>query len=145
MSILWWHWIVIGFALCVAELALPALVLIWLGVAALALGLLVLLIPMQMTLQLLLWAVLSTALTFGWLRFFRRRPDDLRVGSSSEALGEIGLLVKAVEPYVPGEVLFQRPVLGSDRWACIAEAKLSAGSRVRVLAVEGSCVRVEAA
>jgi membrane protein implicated in regulation of membrane protease activity len=141
----WWLWLVIGFALCVAELLLPALVLIWLGIAALILGLLLLVIPLGLTAQLLLWTVLSAGLTWLWLRVFKNTPTDSRIGSSCEILGEVGLLVKDVEPFARGEILFQRPLLGSDRWSCTAEVRLVAGSRARVVAVEGNALKVVAA
>lgn len=133
---------VIGFGLCVAELVLPALILIWLGVAAFVLSLLMLVIPMSLTIQLLMWAFLSAAFTLLWLRVFKPESTDSRAGSSTEMIGEVGLLVRPVEPFVKGEILFQRPLLGSDRWICIADTHIPAGSRVQVLSIEGSAVKV---
>lgn len=144
MQMLWWHWIVIGFALCLAELALPALVLVWLGISALALGLLLLVFPFSLTLQLFIWAASSAGLTYLWLVVFKRTPADSRAGSSGEIIGETGLLVKDAGPFLKGELIFQRPILGADRWQCIAETHLRAGARVKVVAVEGSVLKIEA-
>jgi len=141
----WWHWLVIGLTLCILELAIPAFVLIWLGLAALVLGLVAVLVPMSLTAQLLLWAVLSIVMVFLWMRYFRNRDAGTRAGTSDSAVGEVGLLVRDVMPYQPGEVLFQRPLLGADRWNCISSEKLAAGSRVRVIKVEGQTVVVQAA
>jgi membrane protein implicated in regulation of membrane protease activity len=141
----WWHWLVIGLALCLLELALPAFVLIWLGLAALILGVLVAVLPMPLSAQLLLWAVLSVAMVCAWMRVFRDRVVATRAGTSDQALGEVGLLVSDVMPYQPGEVMFQRPLLGSDRWKCVSTQQLKAGSRVRVIKVEGHSVVIEAA
>ena len=142
MNIQWWHWLVIGFALCISELAVPAFVLIWLGLAALLLGLLLLVLPLSLTAQLLVWAVLSTLLVFLWLRVFRSKDRTTRAGTSDSAVGEVGILVSTVEPYQRGEVMFQRPLMGSDRWACTSDQKLVANTRVRVLAVEGNTLKV---
>lgn len=141
----WWHWLIIGFALCLLELAIPAFVLIWLGIAALVLGLLAAVVPMPLAGQLLVWAALSVILVFVWMRVFKTKGDRTRVGTSESALGEVGLLVSDVMPYQPGQVLFQRPLLGTDRWECVSAQKLKAGERVKVLKVEGHTVVVEAA
>ena len=53
-----------------------------------------------------------------------------------------GLLVGAVEPFQRGKVRFQRPILGADEWACVAESAIAAGERVRVISVEGSFLKV---
>lgn len=141
----WWHWLIIGFALCLLELAIPAFVLIWLGIAALVLGLLAAVVPMPLAGQLLVWAALSVIMVFVWMRVFKTKVSRTRVGTSESALGEVGLLVSDVMPYQPGQVLFQRPLLGTDRWECVSAQKLRAGERVKVLRVEGHTVVVEAA
>lgn len=140
---LWWHWVVVGFALCVAEVFLPALILIWLGISAIVLGLILLVIPIPLTGQLLIWAFLSSFSTFLWIRVFKPKSTDSRAGSSSEMIDETGLLVTAVEPFSKGEVLFQRPLLGADRWSCISDAAIKAGTKVQVVSIEGSVVRVK--
>lgn len=142
MMIQWWYWIILGCALCVAELAVPALILVWLGVAGLLTGLLVWLIPLGVTAQLLCWGVLSVVLTLVFLKYFRPGPGDRMVGRADEALNEVGILTRRVEPWNRGEILFQKPILGSDRWACTAESAIAEGERVRVVAVEGSALRV---
>ncbi|WP_223871819.1 NfeD family protein [Candidatus Dactylopiibacterium carminicum] len=142
----WWHWLVLGFALCVAELAMPAFVLIWFGLGALLVGVLTWLLPFGLVAQVVAWTVFSAAMLAVWLRYFRDRRQTTRAGASDAAIGEIGLLVRGVQPFgPPGEVLFQRPLLGSDRWLCNADVALPPNARVRVVAVEGNVVRVEAA
>ena len=54
----------------------------------------------------------------------------------------IGLLVAAVAPFERGKVRFQRPVLGSEEWVCVADSPIAAGERVKVIAVEGSFLTV---
>jgi hypothetical protein len=39
-------------------------------------------------------------------------------------------------------VRFQKPILGAEEWACMAETAIPAGQRVRVVSVEGSYVKV---
>ena len=79
MDIQWWHWLVAGLALLVIELAVPGMVVLWFGVAAIGIGLLLWAVPtLSLTLQLALWAVLSCVLVFAWFRVFRadhRQPS----------------------------------------------------------------------
>lgn len=144
MDILWWHWLVAGLALIVAELAVPGMVLVWFGVGAICTGLLLAAAPaLSLTAQLAAWTVLSCALVGLWFRVFRTDQHKTHVGmAAGETIGEIGLLVSAVEPFGRGQVRFQKPLLGSEVWACIADEALPAGERVKVLSVEGSLLKV---
>lgn len=142
---IWWHWVIAGFVLVIAELAVPAFFLIWLGAAALITGALVWLIPaMTVAVQILLWATLSIAMVFAWMKYFRTPKSSSMAGQSSAIEGEVGLLVRDVAPFQTGQVRFQRPILGSDLWDCQSELALRAGSRVCVTAVEGRVLKVRA-
>ncbi len=140
----WWHWLVVGIILMLAELAIPAFFVIWFGLGALLVGLVLLLAPaLSLTAQLLLWTLASVALTVSWFRVFRSDQHKTRVGQANGAvIGEIGLLTTAVAPFQPGQVRFQKPVLGAETWECRAEDVIASGERVRVLSVEGSYVNV---
>lgn len=140
----WWHWAVAGIVLILAELAVPAFVLVWFGLGALALAAVVALQPqIGLTVQLSLWLALSLGLVALWFRFFKPNFHKTRVGmSGAQVVGEIGLLTGEVAPFQKGEVRFQKPMLGSDIWPCIADEALPAGARVKVLAVEGSLLKV---
>ena len=140
----WWMWLVIGFGLISAELVVPSFFIIWFGVAALVVGLLVIVLAPAIGVQIAVWAVLSALLTVLWFRVFKQRTVSSS-GTSDAALGEVGLLVHDVRPYHPGKVRFQRPILGADVWDCAAEREISTGARVRVVAAEGSTLRVESA
>jgi membrane protein implicated in regulation of membrane protease activity len=77
-----------------------------------------------------------------WFRVFKQSFQKTRIGTAGDAIGEIGLLVAAVAPFERGKVRFQRPVLGSEEWVCVADTAIAAGERVRVVAVEGSFLKV---
>lgn len=140
----WWHWVVLGIVLMLGELAIPAFFIIWFGLGGVFVGLVMLLAPgLSLTVQILLWTAASVALTVLWFRVFRRDHHKTHVGQTSGgAIGEIGLLTRAVAPYEPGQVRFQKPVLGAEQWACRADAQIAAGERVKVVSVEGSYVQV---
>ncbi len=140
----WWYWIVGGFVLILAELAIPSFFLIWFGLGALLIGLLMLALPdISLTAQLALWTVASLAMVLLWFRVFKQSFRKTRAGSAEgETIGEIGLLVSAIAPFERGKVRFQRPVLGSEEWVCFADVEIAAGQRVKVLAIEGSFLKV---
>jgi membrane protein implicated in regulation of membrane protease activity len=140
----WWHWIVGGFALALAELAIPAFYIIWFGLGALLVGLLLAVFPeMSPTAQVMLWIVASVAMVILWFRVFRQNLHKTRIGmSDGDVLGEIGLSVAAIEPFARGKVRFQRPLLGAEEWECLADAPIAAGERVKVVAIEGSFLKV---
>ncbi|MCC4114349.1 NfeD family protein [Aromatoleum toluclasticum] len=144
MNIEWWHWTVIGFALILAELALPSFFLIWFGIAGLAMAFVLFVAPgLSLTAQLATWTALSLAMVVLWFRVFKPGFHKTRIGTSAgEVIGEVGLLVGAVAPFQRGKVRFQRPLLGAEEWVCLAENPIAAGERVRVVAVEGSFLKV---
>ena len=140
----WWHWAVAGIALILAELAVPAFVLVWFGLGALLVALAVAVFGLaNLTGQLGLWLVASVAMVALWFKVFRPDAHKTRVGMSAPAMiGEIGLLSSTVSPFARGEVRFQKPLLGSDVWPCIADEEIRSGERVKVLSVEGSLLKV---
>ena len=143
MQFEWWHWVVAGVILILAELAVPAFVLVWFGLGALIVALLVAVMSIGVTAQLAAWLATSLLLVFLWFKVFRPESHKTRIGMSEPAMiGEVGLLVRDVAPFDKGEVRFQKPLLGTDTWPCIADEEIMAGTRVKVVAVEGSLLKV---
>lgn len=146
MDFEWWHWIVLGIALVIAELAVPAFFIIWFGLGALLVGLAMLAVPLGATAQIGLWVVASVAMVGLWFRVFKGGEylrSRTRVGQSDgEPIGEIGLMTKPAEPFARGRLRFQKPVLGAEEWECVADAPIAVGERVRVVAIEGSFLKV---
>ena len=143
MELAWWHWAVGGIALIVAELAVPSFVLIWFGLGALVVALAAAVAEIGFTTQLALWLIVSLALVAGWFKVFKPSMHKTRIGmADANVIGEVGMLVHDVAPFAKGEVRFQKPILGADVWECIADEIIKSGARVRVVAVEGSFLKV---
>lgn len=140
----WWQWIVVAVALAMLELAVPAFVLIWFALGALLVSLVTLVLPtMGLTWQLGLWLAASLAMVYWWFKIFKPSRHKTRIGmAGTNAIGEIGVLVRGVAPFEKGEVRFQKPLLGTDTWPCIADNTIAPGVRVKVIAVEGSLLKV---
>jgi membrane protein implicated in regulation of membrane protease activity len=143
MELVWWHWMVFGLALGLAELAVPSFFLIWFALGALLTGAALLVVPeLSLAAQILLWTLASAAMTVLWFKVLRDKSNLMRSGQADDVLGEIGVLVRAVQPFEKGEVRFQKPVMGSEVWPCLADEAIAAGERVRVLAVDGQLLKV---
>jgi membrane protein implicated in regulation of membrane protease activity len=143
MELVWWHWAVGGITLILAELVIPSFVLIWFGLGAVVVALVMAIAGIGLTLQLVLWLVVSLALVAGWFKVFKPSLHKTKVGmADANVVGEIGMLVRDVAPFEKGEVRFQKPILGADAWECIADEAIKTGERVKVLDVEGSFLKV---
>lgn len=139
----WWHWIVGGIVLVLAELMIPSFFIVWFGLGALLVGLLTLAFDLSVTAQLATWTLASIAMVVLWFRVFKQSFQKTKIGTADgEVIGEVGLLVSAVAPFERGKVRFQRPILGSEEWACMADTAIAAGERVKVISIEGSFVKV---
>lgn len=144
MTIEWWYWAVGGLLLIMLELVIPSFFVIWFGLGALLVsGVLLVAGELSLTVQLLIWALASLAMVVVWFRVFRPSRHRTLIGTAAgEVIGEVGLLVGQVEPFQRGKVRFQRPILGAEEWACVADQTISAGERVRLVSVEGSYLKV---
>lgn len=149
MTLLWWHWVALGLGLALVELALFSFFVIWFALGAVLTGIVLLALPgLGFVAQMLLWTIASMAMTVVWFRYFRN-ASRTRAGQADEALGETGVLVRAIEPLGiagaasgRGEVRFQKPVMGADVWPCIADEAIAVGARVKVVAVDGQLLKV---
>ncbi len=139
-EVAWWHWMVAGLLLALGEMLLPSFFLLLLGVSAMAVGVLLLVMPMAFTTQLLIWAALSVADVIAWFVVIQPRiPDRTRSGMAMEALvGQIGTLVDANKASQRGRIRFPAPLVGSDEWECILQGELQTGDRVTVLQISGN-------
>lgn len=143
MELAWWHWVVLGMVLVALEMVVSTFFLMWFGLGALLVGLVTLFVLPGFAVQLVLWAVASLAMMGIWLRFFKV-PDRNRAGQAKEGvIGLTGLVTRAVTETGNGEILFQRPVLGADRWPVVADAPIAAGEKARIVDVLGQTLKVE--
>lgn len=145
IELLWWHWAVLGFGLVLAELIIPSFVIVWFGLGGFLVMAAMLVAPMlSLTAQILIWTLSSIVMTVLWFRVFRRNYHKILVGrASANLVGEIGMITAPVEPFRNGKVRFQKPLVGSDLWDCIANEKIDIGARVRVESVDGNIVTVK--
>jgi inner membrane protein len=146
LQLLYWHWLVFGMLLILAELVIPSFTIVWFGLGALLVGLLSWVgFSPELKWQLLLWILLSAGFTAAWFRWIKPLSKDMtKAGTAREALlGERCLLTKApVEEGARGECRFSVPILGSDTWPCIVAGTAKVGDIVIVKDILGNAVLV---
>jgi inner membrane protein len=143
-EILWWHWIVLGIVLMLAELAVPAFFLVWFGLGAVIVGAIVFVFPgLPLAWQVIFWTGSSIAFVWLWFRIFKPGMHKTRAGMSKGALiGEVGLVIRDIRPFDKGQIRFQKPILGSEIWESIADEEIKIGERIKVMDVEGNILKV---
>jgi membrane protein implicated in regulation of membrane protease activity len=140
---LWWHWLVVGLLLVLAELATAGgFFVIFFGVGALVVGILAGMgVAGPLWMQLLLFSVISvvTLALFRsrMLKWIQREPQRPEVDA---LVGEIGVVNDVVAPDAMGRV----EVRGSA-WAArnVSHATLARGMRCRVVRVDGLTLEIE--
>jgi membrane protein implicated in regulation of membrane protease activity len=146
LALLYWHWLVFGMILIMAEIFVPSFTIFWFGLAAIIVALILLLAPgLAVAWQLFVWALVSCLFALLWFKFVRPlMRDRTSAGIAQEAaLGESGQVIKAPQPGARGVVRFVTPLLGSDEWQFICEQEVVSGDRVYVKEISGNALIVE--
>lgn len=145
IDLFWWHWAILGFVLILGELVIPSFVIVWFGLAGFLVSAAMAVDPsLSLTAQILIWVVCALIMMVLWFRVFKRSHHKILIGRASAALvGEIGMISASVAPFKNGKVRFQKPLVGSDTWDCVAQEEIEVGARVRVERVEGNTVTVK--
>lgn len=136
MTILWWHWLALGLALVVLEIATPgAFFIIFFGIAAVLVGVLAFAgIGGPLWVQLLLFSVLSAV---GLLVFRNPIIRRLNLDRGTDDVDNLtGEPAKALEDFGPGEP--GRVELRGSAWSARngGSAPIARGARLRVVAVD---------
>ncbi|MEQ1440616.1 NfeD family protein [Fontimonas sp. SYSU GA230001] len=141
-AIEYWHWLALGFGLLVLEMVLPTgFILLWVGIAAVVVGLLSWMIPaMGWQPEFILWGVLSVVTVLAWRKY---RPLPAQTG-------EQPTLNRRGASYVGREFTLNSAIVNGvgklriddSQWR-IAGEDAPAGTQVKVVAVDGATLRVE--
>lgn len=142
MELIWWHWVALGLGLIALEMIISTFFILWMGLGALITGLVSYILPLSFTAQILLWTAASAAMVVVWMKYFKS-PDRTHAGQAKEGvLGISGQITRPVTDTSEGEILFQRPVLGADRWPVVADTPIATGERARIVDVLGQTLKV---
>jgi membrane protein implicated in regulation of membrane protease activity len=136
-----WLWLIGGVVLLIAEVIAPGFFLMFIGGAAIATGLISAILPFGLPLQLALFAILAVASArIGGRRAYARRydysPDPYLNDRAGRLLGKIVVVVEPVDSH-GGRVR-----VGDSQWSARG-GPAAVGERVRVVDIEGNCLKVE--
>lgn len=143
MTMLWWHWLVLGLLLTLAEMATPGgFFIIFFGMAAILVGVLAGFgVAGPLWVQLLLFSALSVAS----LLLFRRKlverfQPDPQAPAVDQLVGELATVTEEVAAHGAGKV-----ELRGSAWSArnATGVLLARGARCRVVRVDGLTLHVE--
>lgn len=136
-----WHWLILGVALVILETLAPGVVFLWMGLAALATGLVALAIDgLSWQIQVLIFAGLSVvSVTSGrlWLRRHPTVTDHPTLNRRGEQ--HVGRVFTLDAPIVNG---IGKIRVNDSTWKIIG-TDLPAGTQIKVVGTEGTVLRVE--
>jgi len=136
-----WYWIVGGAVLAGLEIVVPGVFLLWIGLGAVVVGLLLTTFPdLPMTWQLLIFAG-SMIASIGTGFFIQRhgRSEQTAAPLNREMDGMVGRTLIAVDDFVAGR---GRVRVGDTTYPAVSTEPISSGSEVRVLAIDEGRLRV---
>jgi len=140
--IVFWHWWILSGILLILELTSPIFFFLWIGIAAAAVGFLLLLLPwISLEVQLVSFGVMSVAAVFAWRKYRETHPPE----SEQPLLNQRGLqynnrVFTLEEPIING---VGKVVVDDSTWR-VKGPDLPTGTRVRVIGVDGTVFIVEA-
>lgn len=137
-----WLWLIGGVVLLIAELIAPGFSLVFIGAAAIVTGLAALALPLSVPLQLALFAALAVLVARLGSRYFYASRYDYSANPFlndrvSQLLGRVVVVVEPVDSH-GGRVR-----VGDSVWSARG-GPAQVGDRVRIVDVEGNCLKVEA-
>ena len=137
-----WFWLSLGFILGAVEMIAPGFFLMWLGLAAIIVGLLAWLLPgMSIAMQVAFFAILSVLTVYAGKKFLKDNPiesDDPNLNNRGGRLtGEIVTVIVAI---TDGN---GRVRVGDTDWSARG-ADAGVGAKVRVIGADGAVLLVEA-
>lgn len=143
MALVFWHWFLLGLVLLIAEVLLSTgYFLIWVGAAALIVGVLAWLVPaLGWEPQLVLFGVLSIASFFVWRRFSPGNPVSDQPTLNRRGQSYVGRTFTLDSAIVNGVGKLH---VDDSQWR-VSGADAEAGTQVKVVAVDGATLKVERA
>ncbi|MFC3394837.1 NfeD family protein [Brenneria rubrifaciens] len=135
-----WFWLSLGGLLLAAEMLGAGGYLLWSGISAILVGLLVWAIPFSWQWQGIAFSVLTIITALLWWYWLRKRTlAQPRQSLNQRGQQMVGLRTTLSEPIEDG---LGRVRIGDSTWRVASKQDLTAGTHVEVIAVEGITLHV---
>lgn len=133
-------WLTVGVVMCIAEMVVPGVFLMWIGIAALLTGLAAFLLPIGTGIQMLVFAIFAIASVY----FGRRWSGSKVIPSEDPLLNDrlsrlVGQNATLVDPIIDGT---GRAQVGDSVWN-VRGHDAPAGTRMRITGADGLTLLVE--
>jgi len=141
--IVFWHWWILAGILLIFELTAPAFFFLWLGFAAAAVGMILLVFPdISLETQLVLFGIAAVVAILVWRKFRESRPQTTdQPNLNRRGHQYIGREFTLVEPIVNG---VGKVTVDDSTWR-VKGPDLAVGTSIRVVDIDGVVFKVEAA
>ena len=142
-QVVFWHWWMLAGLLLIFELTAPAFFFLWLGIAAAAVGLILLVFPsIGLETQLVLFSIASVVSIIIWRKYRESRPlktDQPNLNRRGHQY--IGRVFSLNNPIINGE---GKVTVDDSTWR-VKGPDLPAGTSIKVTGVDGVIFTIEAA
>lgn len=133
-----WDWFVAGGLLLVIEVIAPGVFMLWLGLAALLVGLLSWIVPWPWQAQFIAFAISAVAMIPLYIRLsFGGRTDQPFLNQRGQAL--VGRVFTLDRPIVDGAGTVR---VDDSLWR-VTGPDIPAGRRIKVVSIDGAALHVE--
>jgi len=138
-----WHWWILAGLLLILELTAPAFFFLWLGIAAVATGLIMLVFPgLSLQTQLVMFSVLAVIAVITWRRYRESPPVETDQPNLNRRGSQyVGREFTLATPIVNG---VGKVTVDDSTWR-VRGADLPVGATVKVVGVDGVVFLVEPA
>ena len=140
----YWHWLVLGITLIIAEIFIPSFTILWFGLGAVLVGAVMAMIDLDFSMQILLWTLASVAFTVLWFWVLKPKAEDRNNTELARqaSVGEAGQVIKLPTETTNGKLRFSTPVLDQDEWEFVCDSQVQLGDRLHIKEISGNYLLV---
>ena len=140
----YWHWLVLGIILIIAEIFIPSFTILWFGLGAVLVGAVMAMMDLDFSMQILLWTLASVAFTVLWFWVLKPKAEDRNNTELARqaSIGEAGQVIKLPTETTNGKLRFSTPVLDQDEWEFVCDSQVQLGDRLHIKEISGNYLLV---
>ena len=141
-ELFWWHWIIFGLILLIAEIFTGTFIMLGLAIGAIVVGIADVILILSLNIKLLVWSIGSIIAIILLFKYFKNHKN-YSSGQSNYAIGIKGVVEEPIEANGRGKVKFNTPILGNTIWYATAKEDIPLLANVRIVNVKGQLIEVE--